>query len=60
MKLEKGKSYRIDYGKDNISNKKIHIVIIEHDDGSDLVVYKYWSRKKQWWIYQLDQIGRNG
>ncbi len=45
LRLERGLKYRHD-------DRKIHIVgIIE-----DRVVYKWWSKRKQYWRYEIDSL----
>jgi len=51
MIIEAGKSYRIFFNEDNINNKKIHVRAIIDDVQ---IVYKYWSRNRQGWIYQME------
>lgn len=46
-----GDTIRFFYGKDNRNNRTIHIRAIVDDDQ---IVFRWWSRKKQTWIYQVE------
>jgi hypothetical protein len=49
--IEVGKKYYLNFGKNNINTKTIHIRAIV--DGFQ-VVFKYWSKKRKTWDYQLN------
>lgn len=49
--IKKDIKLSLDYGVDNPNNKTLHIRSIIDDD---YVVFKWWSRTKQRWIYQVE------
>ena len=51
MNIQVEKSYRIFFSKGNLNNKKIHVLAIVD---SYYIVYKYWSKYKQRWHYQVE------
>jgi hypothetical protein len=53
MILKQGEKYRIFYSEGNHNNKTVHIRAIV--DNSQ-VVFKWWSRSKQRWIYKVEDM----
>ncbi len=49
--LQPGAILKVDYGKKNPFNGRIHIRAIV--DGTQ-IVYRYWSYKKRHWAYELN------
>ena len=50
---KEGKSFRIFYGKDNVNNRIVHIRAIVDDE---MIVFRWWSRQKQGWIYEVQHL----
>ena len=53
MTIEIGKKYKIYFSENNINNKTIHVLAIVDEDQ---VVYKWWSKRKDRWIYVVDDM----
>ncbi len=51
--LKVGHTYRIDYGKGNLNNKRIHVRAFV--DGWQ-VVHRQWLRRKGYWYYKVDNL----
>ncbi len=48
--IEVGKKF---YNPQSVKN---HVVRIFLDDDCEIIVYKYWSKKRQGWIYKSDEL----
>ena len=51
--LQKGRKLKIYWGEKNMNNKTIHIRAIVDDD---IVVYKFWLKRKKYWTYKTDNF----
>jgi hypothetical protein len=48
-----GNTIKIFFNENNINNKTIHIRDVVDDD---MVVYRFWSRPKKRWRYDIDSM----
>jgi len=53
--LQPGNKVRQYFSQGNVNNQLMHIRAIV--DG-DMIVYKVWSRRKQYWVYDVTSIYR--
>jgi hypothetical protein len=51
-KLKIGKAYRIFFSEGNFNNKRIHIRAFVDDN----VVYCQWFKRKQMWLYYIENL----
>ena len=51
--IQPGHAVRVFYNPGNINNRLIHIRAIVDEDQ---VVFRWWSKHKQCWIYQVEDM----